>query len=340
MIPPILISFCNVESAAAPLLALYDAGAEQMLPLCFPEDVPYLRGITGLAQCERYIYVATQHRKAIGHAGPTPREHFLLIFDRSDFSLLTRYSFQVAHDIHSLCWLNGSLYVVSSGTDEVIEVRLKGHAVLSEEPFLRFAPDQPRSDIHHLNGICLHDGTLVISGFGQKNGATWSVADQGFVMDVRRREVMAANLQQPHSPTSFGSRVAFCESRRLNVGLTGRPMRRTLPGYTRGICVAGNDLLVATSVARTVSYSTGSMVLNAGALQETSGRCTITHLHGEDLMVRSAIDVLLPAHEIFDMLPVYDVGNWPVQVKTSFADRSHWRSSAEACAPRITFLQA
>jgi hypothetical protein len=340
MIPPILISFCNVESAAAPLLALYDASAGQMLPLCFPEDVPYIRGITGLAQCERYIYVATQHRKATGHAGPTPREHFLLIFDRSDFALMTSYSFQIAHDIHSLCWLNGNLYVVSSGTDEVVEVRMKGHEVLSEEPFLRFAPHLPRGDMHHLNGICVHDRTLVLSGFGPRDGATWSSASDGFVMDIRRREVMAPNLQQPHTPTSYGSHVAFCESRRMNMGLTGRPMRRQLPGYTRGICVAGDDLFVATSVARTISYSTGSMVANPAPLQEASGRCTITHMHGEDLMMVSAIDVLLPAHEIFDMLPVYDVGNWPVQVKTSFADRSRWQSPAEACLPRNGSLPA
>lgn len=104
MIPPILISFCNVESAAAPLLALYDVADGQMLPLWFPDDVPYVRGITGLAQSGRYIFVATQHRRAVGHGAPTPREHFLIIFDRSDFSLLNRHTFQIAHDIHSICW--------------------------------------------------------------------------------------------------------------------------------------------------------------------------------------------------------------------------------------------
>ena len=285
MIPPILISFCNVESAAAPLLALYDVDAEQMLPLCFPEGVPYIRGITGLAQCDRYIYVATQHRKAIGHAAPTPREHFLLIFDRSDFSLLTRYTFQIAHDIHSICWHDGNIYVVSSGTDEVIKIHLKNHEVIGEEPFLRFAPHLPRGDMHHLNGICVHDHTLVLSGFGPKNGATWSTASDGFVMDIRRREVLADKLQQPHTPTSYGSRVAFCESRRLTVSLTGRPMRRHLPGYTRGICVAGDDLFVATSVARTISYTTGSMAIDKNVLQESAGRCTITQLRGEDLAV-------------------------------------------------------
>ena len=340
MMPPILISFCNVDSAAAPLLALYDAGAEQILPLCFPEDVPHIRGITGLAQCENYIYVATQHRKAIGHAAPTPREHFLLIFDRKDFSLLTRYSFQLAFDIHSLCWRDGSLYVVSSGTDEVIQLRLKRHEVLSEEPFLRFAPQQPRSDTHHLNGICVHQGTIVLSGFGPRNGLNWSSATQGFVMDVQRREVMASDLQQPHTPVSYGSQVAFCESRRLTIGLTGSPLRRHLPGYTRGLCVADDDLFVATSVARTISYTTGSTAMNAGILQQASGRCTITHLRGPDLMVVSAIDVLLPADEIFDMMPVDDVGNWPVQVKTSFADRSRWRSPAGNCMPRFDRLPA
>ena len=45
-------------------------------------------------------------------------------------------------------------------------------------------------------------------------------------------------------------------------------------------------------------------------------------------------------HEIFDMIPVYDVANWPVQVKAPFGERSHWRSAGENCLPRITSLPA
>src|SRR5262249_16657896 len=141
----ILISFCNTQIPGLPALALFNPGTSQVrLPRLFLEPGP-VAGVTGLAKSAHYLFVAIQK----SYLGPPE----LLILNYQDLKLLNRYVFPSLADLHSLWASENRVYVVSTGTDEIIQLEMRGHEVLSESVFWRPEPQAPRSDNHHLNAL-------------------------------------------------------------------------------------------------------------------------------------------------------------------------------------------
>src|SRR5207253_3546036 len=122
--------------------------------------------ITGLAACERYVYAVLQPDRA---RTPDALSSTLLVMERRDLTLRSAYAFRAGADVHSLCVKDGVLYAVSTGTDEVLELRLRDGRVVAEAPFWRPEPDGPREDVHHLNAVACWSGGLVVTGFGKKS---------------------------------------------------------------------------------------------------------------------------------------------------------------------------
>jgi hypothetical protein len=127
----ILVSFCNLRAPGLPALGLLDAATLEFHVLDLPPAVARSSGITGLAQCDRYIYVAAQPSEPMRRATSFVSS-VLLIFNRRDLSLVSHYAFRSGTDIHSLLAWNGRLFAVSTGTDEIIELRLRNADVVSE----------------------------------------------------------------------------------------------------------------------------------------------------------------------------------------------------------------
>ncbi len=126
--------------------------------LRLPGGLPWFLGFNGLATCDRYLYTAAQ----------SPLGGSILIFDRRDFTLASHYECQAAADLHSILWADGKLYVVSTGSDELIELQLDGPTVVAEQVIWRPDAHAPRRDAHHLNSLALWRGELLIAGFGPK----------------------------------------------------------------------------------------------------------------------------------------------------------------------------
>lgn len=116
----ILVSFCNLRSMPEqPALGLLNADTMNFRVLKLPPEVPSATGMMGLAISSRFVFVGLQVSGGAKAAFSPPG---LLIFDRTDFSFVHHYVFRLVKDIHSL-WLSKDetrLYVVSTGTDEVI----------------------------------------------------------------------------------------------------------------------------------------------------------------------------------------------------------------------------
>ena len=143
-----------------PALGLLDVVTSEFRILRLPSELTWPFGVTGIAASDHYIYVVRRDK---------PREQ-LVIFDRSDLTLRNCHTFQMVEEAHSMWGTDGALLVVSTGTDEVIEVKLRGAEVLAETVFWRPEPTAPRKDIHHLNAIYGWQGDLLVSGFGKKTG--------------------------------------------------------------------------------------------------------------------------------------------------------------------------
>lgn len=313
----ILVSFCNLRAAGIPPLGLLNTNTSEFRVLQLPSGVPRCTGITGLAISKRYVYAAMQ--AIVPDAGDLVGQSVLMIFDRTDLKLLNCYTFQLAVDIHSLLVSGHSLYAVSTGTDEVIRMQTRDAEIVSETVFWRPQPELPREDIHHLNAINQWQRELFVSGFGKKTERLWGSANDGFIFNITRNEKVTSGLHQPHSMVAIHDGIACCESRKMAVRVPGKPYVQHLPGYTRGLCRVGTKLFAATSMGRKTSKSTG-LINNPDELGELDGNCTVSRLSIDNLELEETINLSAYSQEIYDLLPVGNVGQWPVAPELEWRD--------------------
>jgi Domain of unknown function (DUF4915) len=302
----ILVSFCNVKRRGAPRLALFNPSSNRLMHVSLPGTLQHIRGITGLTADERYIYAATQGAEFDGKKGA-----FLLIFARKSFAFVSSFRFRHAVDVHSMCLRRGRLLVVSTGTDEVIELKINGGTVESELVYWRARPGEKRSDNHHLNGICSTPGGVLLCGFGVRSDDLWSSATNGFIFNLDEKKMLASGLEHPHSVVRFRSSIVFCESRKRTVRLWRAAIDQILPGYTRGLCHAGFFLFAATSTGRSQSGSKGPAIEDRSVLGAQHGGCTINQLDPRTLAVLKSFNLNTKAKEIYDLLAIDDITGWP-----------------------------
>ena len=293
----ILVSFCNTRAQGLPALGLLDPLKSKGWAFQFPDILNPPQNFTGLTASEQYVYAVSQRLSA-----PS-----LLIFDRCDLKLLNRYTFQIACDVHSILLVGDSLFVVSTGTDEVIELRMRDTECVSEKIFWRPEPIRAygrREDTFHFNGICQSGTGLFISGFGKRRGGLWDSSTDGFVFDISRGEIVASGINQPHSLAEVDGKLVLCESGRRAVRTLEGPCIEALPGYARGICVVGRKLFVATSVQRRVSRSSGTALTPSFGPGEPEGRCSICRISIDDWQLEEIIELPIEDSEIYDLLAI------------------------------------
>src|SRR5687767_9937682 len=224
----ILISFNNTyQSPGFPVLGLINAETRQLEIPELPEEIPDT-GTLGLAQSSKYIFVGLQYAFDARKANRIPPEIglqygpngilaslqpcSLLVFSRKNFKLLHQYEFRLVKDVHSFLLSpdESRLYVVSTGTDELIELDLDGCHVKNEKTVWRPEVDGELNDHHHLNSICYWNGDIIISGFGKKAiPDDWNSAKNGFIYNVTKKRLLKEGLLQPHSLAPFNGTVAF-----------------------------------------------------------------------------------------------------------------------------------
>ncbi|MGI9254174.1 MAG: DUF4915 domain-containing protein, partial [Thermomicrobiales bacterium] len=235
----VLVSFCNVAEGQERL------GVVTLDPLGFrPLHVPDPRksGFTGVTQDDRHVY-------AIGQKS-------LSVLDRETLACEGVYKLPQIVAPHSISVTNGSLTIVSTGTDEVLTYALHGNGSPKKPktPTLIWSASTngQRMDSHHLNGLCARpDGRgFLLSGFdwrGRWNEVSERERVSGFVRMIPEGDLLAEGLFHPHSVTVLSDGLAWCESGAGAVHLPGRGVIRRFVSYPRGLCQVGNLLLVGTS---------------------------------------------------------------------------------------------
>ncbi|MEO5905830.1 MAG: DUF4915 domain-containing protein, partial [Saprospiraceae bacterium] len=310
-----------------PVLGVLDSENLQISILDLPLEIPRT-GTLGLAQSSRFIYVGLQYAFDGRTSYRLPPEiglEFnaqgilaslnpcsLLVFDKKNFELLHQHYFKIVEDVHSflLSADEQTLYVVSTGTDEVIRLELKDEYVINESVFWRPDPDGERLDHHHLNSICQWNGDIIISGFGRKLVPDdWNTALNGFVYNITQHRSIYEGLIQPHSLIVIDQRLAVCESRQKKVMFIDHGPQIDLGGYSRGICHLNKKLIVGISARRVKSKSTGK--LNKNKEVDQTG-CTVCKLSLDPFIVEKVISLNHCANEIYEMLAVDHIEEWPL----------------------------
>lgn len=329
----ILVSFCNLRSVPErPALGLLNADTMEFRVLKLPPEVPEAIGMMGLAASGRHLFIGLQVSGTLKEAFNPPG---LLVFNRIDFSLVTRYTFELVKDIHSF-WLSKNettLYVVSTGSDEVIEVQLEGARVQGEKVFWRPEPDGMKEDVFHIN--CIHEwqADLVVSGFGKKAvNEEWNSARNGFICNINKNETLVSGIEHPNSFVVLRNSLAYCASRERKLCFTNDERTVMLPGYARGLCAIGDKIFVGTSAGRKKSKSTGRQNKSLGI---DGGDCTVSRINGETLEIEQTVSLRKYAEEIYEFLPLEGASQWPIMHREFLSLEEDWKVQVEKAIAEI-----
>ena len=292
----LLVSLCSRTAEAPGSLLVLDTAPLQIEAARIVDPA---FGTFGLSVSRSTVY------SVFDRGRPTPDQperSELRALDHGSLHERWRYPFTVGRDVHSICADDSSLYAVSTGTDELLQLDLDGEGrVKTEEVVWKPDLEAERTDLHHLNDVAVIDGRLLISGFGRRPGPNaWQDARMGFVRSTSDGTVVLGPLYHPHSICDLGSgEFAVCESPRrrvvTNKGRTSSP----LPGYARGLCLAGGKLYVGTSRNRHPSEPLSILPYRGDYGDE--GLAAICELDLETLDVERIIELSAHGREVYDI---------------------------------------
>ena len=258
----VLVSFCNFPFPREPAICSFetDSGALSQIPLGLPSSV---EGCTGI----------TANRANIFILGVSQGICHLTVLTRSRREVIFRQPLPEVKEGHSIVADDEQLFIVSTGTDEVIRYNLAPKRV--SDPQVVWRATLSGTDTHHVNSITRWQGNLVASAFGPKFGTLWTSALEGYIHDISRDTRIKSGVYHPHSLSVRADRLYYLESQRKLLCSLDGPLF-SLPGYPRGVCWLSDDLVcIGSNVGRRLSKSTG-LIANPADPGEPSGSCGIT----------------------------------------------------------------
>lgn len=270
---PILISFCNQTFAPSNSLLLVDESTRHAQWVEFPSCNESDSGCTGIETVNGRYYVLTQSLK--------PQ---LLVFDQY-FQLYASTPLHKVRDAHSICHLEGFLYIVSTGNNSVYRLPLEidGKPVGEETLYWRY-PGIPNveQDLVHLNSIAVAGSALLVTCFGKKvEPETWKTTTDGFCIDITDQgRVIAEGLRHPHTVKAIGDALFICASNARELlqfrkvkGTFTQATKTTFEGYTRGFAVHGSSYFIGQSENRKKSRSRGTDNIASGEVISSKIYC-------------------------------------------------------------------
>jgi hypothetical protein len=287
-VKPMLISFCNFPAPRATAIFRLDISSENLteIGLGISRSV---KGCTGMTSDEERIYVLCVSEGM----------HYLSVIARDELECVFCQALPEVKEGHSILAKEGQLYVVSTGTDEVIRYDLAAEGAKNSQVVWSASPSG--SDTHHVNSIADWQGNLVVSAFGPKFGTLWASALEGYIHDISRDVRIKSGIYHPHSLSVRSDQLYYLEShRKLFCSLDGVIL--SLTGYPRGVCWLSDDVVcLGSSVGRKLSKSTG-LIANPADPGEPSGSCGVTVVNIKTGRRLKHLDLDRVAGEVYDLM--------------------------------------
>jgi hypothetical protein len=232
----------------------------------------------------------------------------LVVVDRESGAVVFRKVLAEVDDEHSLVFENGSLLVVSTGTDSVLEytvVEIDGNIVdvVYKSNVWSSLGSEKIKDTEHINSISKTSKGIYVSGFGKKETERWKTARDGYVWNITTNEkVTVKPILHPHSVLEYAGDLYFCESATCTVKKNEEKLIFLGNGYVRGLAVSDKYIVVGVSEGRKVSKSLG--VENKVEEVQTAD-CSV-HVYSKDnLEFIRKIDFAGQRNEIYDILSTW-----------------------------------
>src|SRR4030042_6820095 len=208
-------------------------------------------GFTGLAQNKDLMYAVYQSDESSGPG--------IIVIDKKSWKILIHQSLPELKDPHSIAVDNNILFIVSTGTDKVLQYKFDWtrKKVFFEKVLWKPSNSTGTADAHHINSIFMSDNRIYISAFGPKKAEKWSSADDGYIYNVTKNRKEITGIYHPHSVFVKNNSIYYCESSKRNARKNQKELLKLDSGYTRGLYIKGRYLLLGTSSGRKNSKSTG-----------------------------------------------------------------------------------
>jgi uncharacterized protein (TIGR03032 family) len=184
---------------------------------------------------------------------------------RHDACFLPRSSY-VTGDIgvHELAWVDGEVWAVSTRFSCLCSLSPEySFAPRWRPPFISALAAEDRC---HLNGLCVVEGKAryltALGATDVKDGWRADKARGGVIMDFPAGNVVVRGLSMPHSPRWHEGQLWVLESgtggvARVDTASGAWDTVARLPGFTRGLAVAGRYAFVGLSKIRPTSAMDG-----------------------------------------------------------------------------------
>jgi len=222
---------------------------------------------------------------------------------QNDLSPLYCQELPEVKDGHSILALDAKIYVVSTGSDEVICYDLLENKLSNPRIFWRAS--NSGTDTHHVNSIIKTGDELFVSAFGPKTGPLWASAKNGYVHNITTDRRVKSGIYHPHSLSAKHGQLYYCESSTRSFCSMNGPILK-LEGYSRGIGWLNSEIVcIASSMGRRISKSTG-LIANPADPGELEGKCNlaIRNIINKELIAEVELSGFGP--EIYDVLVLND----------------------------------
>lgn len=208
-------------------------------------------------------------------------------------------------DIHDLLLIDNSLYVVSTGSNELVCYGLQD-GTRSRYKF------PGNGDAWHLNCLDVWNGEIVVSAFGEfseDRGYKGKTQKSGFVFELGTQKKLYTNLSQPHSPKNFDGHGYICDSetKRLLVFRNGELTTEiNFDAYTRGLFITDQCIYMGLNNSRNVinTESTASIVILDRTTLEVINRIylPINEIYDIKLIEKTQLDAfnILPDSSLYE----------------------------------------
>ncbi|MCI0709841.1 MAG: TIGR03032 family protein [Chloroflexi bacterium] len=288
----ILISFCNLTKTEAPGSGLLQLDLKR-------KTKRWIKITDGAGKVKSSLGIAAYNNELF-HVFRSTNGFHLAVLDLEKLYLKKTYPLTDVEDVHSIIVSKVCIYVVSTGTDEVVAFPFQNGNLGKKE--IIWTPTGNGRDTHHLNAICLNEhNELVCSGFGPKKTDRWSSADEGYIYNITTQAVVKDGIYHPHSVV-VNNNLYYCESVRSSVHSLNDTNLFQFEGYTRGIgFLDENIIVVGSSKGRKISKSTG-LINNMADPGVKVGKCEIHICELQTGREYDRIDLSDFGDEIYDIL--------------------------------------
>lgn len=283
----LLISFRRVASPGCAVLSLLDDATGRIRPILKRPDEPSgCDGLTGLALSDDALFVAASPFRHRGEVEPS-----VLVFRPSDLMPMGRYRLEGLADVGSIWYRDGTLYVASTGTGEVVGFKTIGPRIEPDRFVWRPRLDGENKRSLRLSSLCVFRNELLATAIDPDPSA--DPATRGLLLNITRDSVAARNLADPTSMAVLGDALGYCAGEPGEVRLLDDPEGRvaSLGGHAQGLCAQDDRVFTAS--------------------RSPDGQRLLHELSIDDLTIRDSVPLDVSSGEVFQLFPIEGAGAWP-----------------------------